>query len=84
VRRAFNKALKRRFDELGSEMPFPHQTIYFGEDKTGAAPAAPVRLVREPLRPKTAASPQSSSSPSKSQGPSSDDFITDTMDGDEG
>jgi moderate conductance mechanosensitive channel len=84
VRRAFNKALKRRFDELGIEMPFPHQTIYFGEDKTGAAPAAPVRLVREPLRPKTAASPQSSSSPSKSQGPSSDDFITDTMDGDEG
>lgn len=84
VRRAFNKALKRRFDELGIEMPFPHQTIYFGEDKTGAAPAAPVRLVREPLRPKTAGSPQSSPSPSKSQGPSSDDFITDTMDGDEG
>ena len=84
VRRAFNKALKRRFDELGIEMPFPHQTIYFGEDKTGAAPAAPVRLVREPLRPKTSAAPHTPSSPSTAQGPSSDDFITDAMDGDEG
>jgi len=27
-------------------MPFPHQTVYFGEDKSGQAPAAQVRLDR--------------------------------------
>ncbi|MBL4721469.1 MAG: mechanosensitive ion channel family protein, partial [Alphaproteobacteria bacterium] len=54
VRRAFNKALKAKFDELGIEMPFPHQTIYFGEDKSGDAPAASVRLLRG-QRPKASA-----------------------------
>ncbi len=44
VRRGFNRLLKQRFDELGIEIPFPHQTVYFGEDKKGRAPAAPVRL----------------------------------------
>ena len=44
VRRGFNRLLKQRFDELGIEMPFPHQTVFFGEDKEGRAPAAPVRL----------------------------------------
>ncbi len=44
VRRGFNRLLKKRFDELGIEIPYPHQTIYFGEDKEGRAPAAPVRL----------------------------------------
>ena len=86
VRRAFNKALKRRFDELGIEMPFPHQTVYFGEDKTGAAPAAPVRLLREPLGdPAGKAARQTPvGRASSSQPPSDDGFITDTMDGDEG
>ncbi len=44
VRRGFNRLLKQRFDELGIEIPFPHQTVFFGEDKEGRAPAAPVRL----------------------------------------
>ncbi len=44
VGREFNRRMKLRFDELGIEMPFPHRTVYFGEDKKGAAPAAPVRL----------------------------------------
>ena len=44
VGREFNRRIKRRFDELGIEIPFPHQTIYFGEDKDGGAPAAPVRM----------------------------------------
>lgn len=26
------------------EIPFPHQTVYFGEDKKGQAPKAQVRL----------------------------------------
>ncbi len=40
--REFNRRLKRRFDELGIELAFPTRTIFFGEDKKGAAP--PVRL----------------------------------------
>ena len=48
VRRAFNRLLKLKFDELKIEIPFPHQTIYFGENKEGYAPAAPVQL--EPQR----------------------------------
>ncbi len=46
VRRAFNRRMKNRFDELGIEIPFPHTTIYFGEDKQGSAP--PVRVFTEP------------------------------------
>ena len=43
VGRAYNEVLKRVFDERGIEIPFPHQTIYFGEDKQGKAP--PLRVV---------------------------------------
>ena len=32
--------MKRVFDERGIEIPFPHQTVYFGVDKSGRAPAA--------------------------------------------
>ncbi len=45
VRRAFLERMKRIFDERGIEIPFPHQTIWFGVDKDGSAP--PMRLVRE-------------------------------------
>jgi moderate conductance mechanosensitive channel len=45
VRRAFLEKMKRIFDERGIEIPFPHQTIWFGEDKKGSAP--PMRLVKE-------------------------------------
>jgi small conductance mechanosensitive channel len=44
VGREFNRRLKRRFDELGIEMPFPHRTIYFGEDRQGRAPPARIRM----------------------------------------
>ena len=40
VGRDFNRRLKKRFDELGIEIPFPHVTLYFGVDKDGASPAA--------------------------------------------
>ena len=40
VGRAYNEAVKRRFDEAGVEIPFPHMTVWFGEDKKGAAPPA--------------------------------------------
>ena len=44
IKRAFNGLVKKRFDARGIEMPFPHQTIYFGEDKDGSAP--PVHVAR--------------------------------------
>ncbi|MGI9504695.1 MAG: mechanosensitive ion channel family protein, partial [Geminicoccaceae bacterium] len=46
IKRSFNRLMKYRFDELGIEMPYPHQTVYFGEDKEGRAPAARVLLDR--------------------------------------
>ncbi len=45
VGREFNRRIKKRFDELGIEMPFPHRTIYFGEDLSGTAPPARVMQV---------------------------------------
>ncbi len=40
VGRALNGEVKRIFDACGIEIPFPHQTIYFGIDKNGDAPPA--------------------------------------------
>ena len=45
IGREFNRRMKRRFDELGIEIPFPHVTIYAGQDKTGGAP--PIHLHME-------------------------------------
>lgn len=42
VGREFNRRMKARFDKEGIEIPFPHQTIYFGEDRAGKAP--PLRV----------------------------------------
>ena len=38
VGREFNKRLKKRFDEKDIEIPFPHVTLYMGQDKDGQAP----------------------------------------------
>jgi len=48
VGREFNRRMKRRFDELGIEIPFPHRTVYFANAlETGpqgaAPPAAPAK-----------------------------------------
>lgn len=45
VGREFNRLMKNKFDELDIEIPFPHQTIYFGADKKGQAP--PARFLME-------------------------------------
>ena len=45
VGREFNRRMKYKFDEKGVEIPFPHQTLYFGEDKNGKAPAAPIKIL---------------------------------------
>lgn len=38
VGREFNRRLKKKFDELGIEIPFPHRTVYIGQDKKGNSP----------------------------------------------
>jgi moderate conductance mechanosensitive channel len=38
VGREFNRRIKKKFDELNIELPFPHRTIYFGKDKAGGSP----------------------------------------------
>jgi small conductance mechanosensitive channel len=42
VGREFNRRLKKVFDDRNIEIPFPHMTVYMGEDKQGQAP--PVRV----------------------------------------
>ncbi|MCG5515874.1 mechanosensitive ion channel [Ectothiorhodospira sp. 9100] len=44
VGREYNRLVKRHFDAASIEIPFPHMTLYFGEDKTGQAPPARVLL----------------------------------------
>ncbi|WP_298843673.1 mechanosensitive ion channel domain-containing protein [uncultured Roseobacter sp.] len=39
VGRAYNELCKKVLDARGIEIPYPHQTIYFGEHKDGSAPA---------------------------------------------
>ncbi|HEQ98114.1 MAG TPA: mechanosensitive ion channel family protein [candidate division Zixibacteria bacterium] len=45
VAREFNRRLKIAFDEKGIEIPFPHVTLYMGEDKQGGAPPMHVKLM---------------------------------------
>lgn len=44
VGREYKKRLKKRFDELGIEIPFPHVTVYAGVDKEGKSPPVNVAL----------------------------------------
>jgi small-conductance mechanosensitive channel len=56
VGREFNRLLKKRFDEEGIEIPFPHVTLYIGQDKQGNLPPLNVSLSREPASPSEGAS----------------------------
>ena len=47
IGREFNRRIKIKFDELGIEIPFPHQTIYFGKDKAGKSPALNVEMEKQ-------------------------------------
>ena len=38
IGREYNRLVKRHFDAANIEIPFPHTTIYFGQDKDGSAP----------------------------------------------
>ncbi len=44
VGREFNRRIKNRFDELGIEIPYPHQMVYFSAEKGGKGPPAAVQL----------------------------------------
>lgn len=50
VRREFLRRLKKAFDAKGIEIPYPHVTVYAGQDKHGDAPQLPLRLAREAAR----------------------------------
>src|SRR5690606_20962796 len=45
VRREYLKRLKAAFDAEGIEIPFPHLTVYAGQDRAGKAPAFPLQQV---------------------------------------
>jgi len=45
VGREFNRRLKKKFDERKIEIPFPHVTLYMGQDKQGQSP--PLRILKE-------------------------------------
>lgn len=45
IRRAFLYRLKKAFDAAGIEIPYPHLTLYAGQDKNGSAP--PLRLLQQ-------------------------------------
>lgn len=47
VGREFNRRLKKRFDEKDIEIPFPHVTLYLGQDKRGQAAPLNVTLAKQ-------------------------------------
>lgn len=46
VKREFLRRLKNAFDARGIEIPYPHLTVYAGQDRQGVAPALPLQLRR--------------------------------------
>jgi small conductance mechanosensitive channel len=56
VGREMNRRIKKRFDELGIEIPFPHVTLYFGQNKQGEAPPARLEIEALELREREAKS----------------------------
>ncbi len=53
VRRAFLGRIKQAFDARGIEIPYPHLTIYAGQDKEGSAPAFRIISPRDAEQPKS-------------------------------
>ena len=47
VRREYLRRLKAAFDAKGIEIPYPHLTVYAGQDKAGKAPAFPLQQMVE-------------------------------------
>jgi len=55
VGREYNRLVKRHFDAAGIEIPFPHLTLYFGQDKDGTAPPGHLQILTPPALPETGA-----------------------------
>ena len=45
VGREFNRRLKKAFDDRNIEIPFPHMTLYMGQEKDGSAPPVQVSML---------------------------------------
>ncbi|WP_447927306.1 mechanosensitive channel protein [Vreelandella sp. EE27] len=76
VGRAYNRLVKMRFDEAGIEIPFPHTTLYFGEDRDGKAPPANLRILDSTAKEKSAVQTPASESAVPSQHTSEADHKT--------
>jgi small conductance mechanosensitive channel len=48
IGREFNRRLKQKFDARNIEIPFPHVTLYIGQDKAGRAAPLPVAVTDRP------------------------------------
>lgn len=82
VQRGYNRLVKKHFNAAGIELPYPHTVLYFGQDKTGYAPAANVFMQSE-----RAASTHNARAPghtrrhlSKEQGEASEDVLGNELD----
>ncbi len=53
IGREFNRRMKIKFDEQGIEIPFPHLTVYPGQDKAGNSPAFSIQQGNTPVPPTT-------------------------------
>ena len=86
VRREFHRRVKAAFDAAGIEIPFPHQTIFFGADKNGDAPPLHYRPAGPPqaTRARTAAPGTSEETPARSPGRSAGRGENDEDDSDAG
>ncbi|MCQ8781772.1 mechanosensitive ion channel domain-containing protein [Mangrovibrevibacter kandeliae] len=60
IGRAYNEIVKKLCDERGIEIPFPHMTVWFGENKGGGAPPLHVdaRARTESVAPRLEARPE--------------------------
>lgn len=47
VKREYLRRLKAAFDEHGIEIPYPHMTMYAGQNREGKAPAFPLQQLAE-------------------------------------
>jgi len=63
VGRAYTEIVKRVLDAAGVEIPFPHMTVYMGQDKDGTAPPLYLAGAEGPVLPATGPGPQKVTGP---------------------
>lgn len=81
VGRAYNEKIKVIFDANGIEIPYPHMTLYWGEDKQGKAPPLHILPTKSPPQGSTSPSERSSSPSSAQTSAVSPGQITNQVDG---